>query len=427
MNSIWFFLIVCSILSAAFFDRIPAVTQASFESAKNAVNLAIGLVGAMALWLGLIRIAEAGGMMKLLARWIRPVMTRLFPDVPPEDPAMAGMVLNMSANALGLGNAATPLGIKAMMALDRLNPSPGTATDAMCLFLAINTSNVTLLPLGVITVRAAAGSSDPGAILVPTILATACSTIVAVTSAKILKKFFSPPPQSEESAKSRNPRHISEDSQQESETATCGGMKGTRVLVGMVIMSLFLSMMIWHGCHGQISMERFSAWLVPGLILALVCYGYSARVPVYETGVEGAKEGFKVAVRLIPFLVMILVAIGMFRASGAFEILANIMSPATDLLGIPVEVLPVALLRSLSGSGAFGLMSEITANDPDGFAAYLAGTIQGSTETTFYVLAVYFGAVGIFKTRYALAAALLADLAGFLASVALCHWLYTTA
>ena len=422
MNSIWFFLIVCSILSAVFCGNMSSVTDASFEAAKDAVNLALGLVGAMALWLGLVRIAEAGGLMNLLAKWIRPVMKRLFPDIPPEDPAMSAMILNMAANALGLGNAATPLGIKAMMALNRLNPGKGQATDAMCLFLAINTSNVTLLPLGVISVRAAAGASDPAAILVPTILSTTCSTIVAIIAAKCLRRISSPITEEEmpESDQDRFETTVDSDNQ---ESDSSGKHAWKKALAGIIAL-FFLFGMLWHCSRGEIEMNQFSNWLVPGLILCLVCFGFSRGISVYETAVEGAKEGFQVAVRLIPFLVMILVAVGMFRASGAFEILAKLLAPLTDLLQIPVEILPVALLRPLSGSGAFGLMSEITCNDPNGFAAFLAGTIQGSTETTFYVLAIYFGAVGVYKTRYAVTAALLADLAGFLAAVAICHWLY---
>jgi spore maturation protein SpmA len=426
MNNIWFFLLGCAVLVAALGGRMAAVTDASFEAAKSAVVLAIGLVGAMALWLGLVRVAEKGGLLRLLARAIRPIMTRLFPDVPPDDPAMSSMILNMAANAMGLGNAATPLGIKAMMALNRLNRHPGEATDAMCLFLAINTSSVTLLPLGVIGVRAAAGAADPAAILVPTLGATLCSTLVAVIAAKGMKRMRvsatgAAQPTALEASNADN------EDDMRAIPAPCDGpvsaARWRRVLAVGVPLAFF-SAMAWHGLTGDIEPRQFSAWLVPGLMLGLVCYGFGRGLPVYEVAVEGAKEGFEVAVRLIPFLVMILVAVGMFRASGAFDLLTEILSPLTDLLRIPVEVLPVALLRPLSGSGAFGLMSEITANAPDSFAALLAGTIQGSTETTFYVLAVYFGAVGVRKARYAVAAALMADLAGFLAAVLLCHCLY---
>ncbi len=421
MNSIWFFLIMSSILTAAWIGDPQKLTDVSFKAAQNAVNLAIGLTGAMALWLGLMKIAESGGLMTILARIIRPVMTRLFPDVPPEHPAMSAMVLNMAANALGLGNAATPLGIKAMMALNRLNPFPGTATDAMCLFLAINTSNVTILPLGTIAVRAAAGASQPAAILLPSILATSCSTMVAIAAAKSLKKLY-PLPHNE--PVSPLPFSDIDDRQEEQdETVKPAPIPATHPAKQIVFAGLgicLIGAITWQIYTGRIDISGITGWIVPVLIFGLVGFGYMKGVPVYEQGVEGAKDGFKVAIRLIPFLVMILVAVGLFRESGAFRILAHVLEPVTSLFGIPAEVIPMALLRPLSGSGAFGLMSEITANAPDSYAAFLAGTIQGSTETTFYVLAVYFGAAGIRKTRYAVTAALAADLAGFIASVFFC-------
>ncbi len=412
MNQIWLCLIVASVISAALNGNVSNLTSSSFQWAKKGVELAIALVGAMTLWLGLVKIAEEGGMMTLIARAIRPVMKRLFPDVPPEDPAMSAMLMNMSANALGLGNAATPLGIKAMMALDKINPTPGVATNAMCLFLAINTSNVTLLPLGVIAVRAAAGATDPAAVLLPTILSTVLSTLVAVVVAKSLGKRsntvkFPPIPKNETGEGSGN---------MDEPTPTVRG----RVFLSWLVIAGFVASAAYHSLT-SVSPGDITDWLIPFLILVLVLYGYSKGVPVYEAGIEGGKEGFQVAVKLIPYLVMILVAVGMFRASGAFEMLTAAINPFTKSLGIPSEVLPVALLRPLSGSGAFGLMSEITARSPDSFAALLAGTIQGSTETTFYVLAVYFGAVGIKKSRHAVAAALAADLAGFAGSVFFCR------
>jgi len=424
MNPIWFGLIVCSVLAGGFHGTLREVTQASFEGAKAAVTLAIGLVGVMSLWLGLVKVAEAGGLMSVIARVIRPVMTRLFPDVPAEDPAMSAMLLNMAANALGLGNAATPLGIKAMIALDRLNPHPGKATDAMCLFLAINTSNVTLLPLGVIGVRAAAGAADPAAILLPTLLATSCSTLIAVLAAKSLKRFHVGDEEGEvKTGSNRDAGGPADEAQPYAQNVPSGTNPWRTWLAGIVFL-LFVVSILWHVAESDVTTDHLSSWLIPGLMLAMICYGFGRNVPVYEQAIEGAKEGFEVAVRLIPFLVMILVAVEMFRASGAFDIVARLASPVTRLLDVPAEVLPVALLRPLSGSGAFGLMSEITARDPDGFAAFLAGTIQGSTETTFYVLAVYFGAVGIQRIRYAVTAALCADLAGFLAAIAACRWLY---
>jgi spore maturation protein SpmA len=438
MNQIWFWLIALSVLAAAFTGKMEAVTKASFDSAKTAVTLAIGLIGAMALWLGLVKVVEEAGLLKVIAARLKGVLVRLFPDVPPEHPAMSAMVMNLSANALGLGNAATPLGIKAMVELDRLNPIKGRATDAMCLFLAINTSNVTLLPLGVIGVRAAAGASEPASILLPTLFATAISTLVAVVAAKSLARIsgkggMKGAPKKEEGSGHPEGKQGAPDHHQGDEKGDQGGngqghggfVPGplARVAVGAFFLALLFAAAyrIYQGPWPEALKEIVSFWLIPVIMLAFVSYGWLKGVAVYEAACEGAKEGFQVAVRIIPFLVMILVAVGMFRASGAFGFLASILSPVTTLLGFPAEVLPVALLRPLSGSGAFGLMSEIVARAPDSFAAYLASTLQGSTETTFYVLAVYFGAVGIKDARYAVAAALAADLAGALAALFICR------
>jgi len=437
MNSIWFAMIVLAVVTAAFTGQMGQVTKVSFKTAKDAVTLAIGLIGIMALWLGLVRIAEVGGLMQTIARAIRPIMTKLFPDVPPEDPAMSAMILNIAANCLGLGNAATPLGIKAMIALDRLNPFPGRATDAMCLFLAINTSNVTLLPLGVIAIRAAAGAQKPAAILIPTLFATSCSTLVAIVASKLFAKW--------ENKKNKNnypttiKNHIKNNASQNSKkedielpktvydlAPPTNFMKwGSIIALIALVIGFFYHIFTTKAPLPTLAQSMLSHWIIPILMLGFVVYGALKGVPVYEAGIEGAKEGFEVAVKLIPFLVLILVAVSMFRASGAFELTSKILYPITHLLKIPPEVLPVALLRPLSGSGAFALVTEITYRHPNSFAAFLAGTIQGSTETTFYVLAVYFGAIGIKDVRYAVSAALLADLAGFLASVAICHLLYT--
>ncbi len=426
MNHIWFFLISSSIILAAWSGDMASLTEVSFNAARKSVNLAIGLAGAMALWLGLVRIAEEAGMMTMLARLIRPVMARLFPDIPPDHPAMSAMVMNMAANAMGLGNAATPLGIKAMSALNRLNPCPGTATDAMCLFLAINTSNVTILPLGTIAIRASAGASEPASIILPSILATGVSTVVAIMSARILRKaerVKSPLPCQEHNENSAGSALLNLQKGEDVDSSRQGrvpGLNNRSLLIVTVVAFGMLGACLWNFYSGKMEFSQLASWIVPVLILLLTGFGYARNVPVYEAGVKGAKEGFKVAVRLIPFLVMILVAAALFRESGAFRSFAALVEPATSLFHIPSEVIPMALLRPLSGSGAFGLMSEITVNAPDSYAAFLAATIQGSTETTFYVLAVYFGSVGITKTRYALTAALAADVAGFAASVFFC-------
>ncbi len=421
INIIWLAMILMATVTAAYTGRMDEITRASFDSAKAAVTLAISLIGPMALWLGLMKVAEAGGLLRLLARGMRPLMTRLFPEVPPEHPAMSAMIMNLAANALGLGNAATPMGIKAMQELDKLAAEKGTATNAMCQFLAINTSSVTILPLGVITVRAAAGAHDPAGIFLPSLVATICSTAVAIIAARTLAG----------PDVSISPVEFEETPDESEQPITSGFMLSPagRFMVA-VFAVLMAGAMIYRGIitptpdsfTGLVSAT--SAWLIPLIICALLIFGYWRGVKVYESLTEGAGEGFTTTVKIIPFMVAIFVAIGMLRASGALEIMINLLSPLTTMVGMPAEALSMALLRPLSGSGAFGLMSEIVSRDPDSFLSFLVSTMQGSTETTFYVLAVYFGAVGIKRTRHALPAALCADAAGIIASVALCNLLY---
>lgn len=424
INIIWIFLILSSLFVAMFTGRMEEVTKASFEAAKKAVELAIGLVGAMALWLGLVKIAEQAGLMGAISRGLRPIMGRLFPDVPPGHPAMGAMIMNLSANVMGLGNAATPLGIKAMQELDRLNPRKGEATDAMCLFLAINTSSVTLLPLGVIAVRSSAGASDPSGILFPSILATTVSTSVAILSAKLLARIYRRMERPCLEGVSEALPSPGDDGNSAEAESTVPGAHGWRRWLLPVFSGLFLAGMLVEGARrvtaGHGATEILSAltnWLIPFLMGVLVVYGISRRVAVYESVCEGAKEGFQVALRIIPFLVAILVAIGMFRASGALDLLTRLAAPFTHLIGMPPETLPMALVRPLSGSGAFGIMSDLVARAPDSLAAFMASIMQGSTDTTFYVLAVYFGSVRVTRVRYSIIAGLLADAGGVMASV----------
>ncbi|MEA3546358.1 MAG: nucleoside recognition domain-containing protein [Thermodesulfobacteriota bacterium] len=423
INIIWLAMVVIATVTAAYTGKMDEVTRASFDSAKSAVVLAIGLIGPMALWLGIMKVAEAGGLLRIIARGMRPLMVRLFPDVPPEHPAMSAMIMNMAANALGLGNAATPMGIKAMQELETLSAEKGSATNAMCLFLAINTSSVTILPLGVITVRAAANSANPSAILIPALIATLCSTCVAIVAAKLL-------------AKDKNPVLSKVDWEEEKEVTGLSGEEGDlvkpgrggRIFIGLMIAAFLLAVPYRFFsasadfASGGIDLNSISNWLIPVLISTLLIFGYLKGVKIYETLTEGAKEGFNTAIRIMPFMVAIFVAIGMFRASGAMDILITLLSPVTELIGMPAEALAMALMRPLSGSGAFGIMSEIVNQAPDSFLSFLVSTMQGSTETTFYVLAVYFGAVGIKNTRHALPAALCADAAGILAAVLICNW-----
>ena len=396
---------------------MEVLTLAVVDSAGGAVTLAIGLVGMMALFLGLMKVAEAGGLLAIIARVVRPLMVRLFPEVPADHPAMGAMILNISANVLGLGNAATPFGIRAMQELDKLNADKGTATNAMALFLAINTSSVTLLPTGIIALRAAAGSDDPAAILPTTLFATVCSTAVAILAAKLYQRLSAAPAAppggaaAASATQSGAPGAALEPAASEAYPAWVSwlALLGVAAIVPLAIL------------YGR----TISPWIVPGLVVLLLGFGLLRGVRVYEVFVEGAKDGFQVALRIIPYLVAILVAVGMFRASGAMELLLGPLGAVTSAFGLPPEALSMALLRPLSGSGAYGLVAAtLESAGPDSYTGYLVSTLQGSTETTFYVLAVYFGAVQVRRVRHALAAGLTADLAGVVAAVVICSLLF---
>jgi spore maturation protein SpmB len=481
-------------------------------------------------------------LLRLLARAIRPIMTRLFPEVPAEHPAMAAMIMNISANMLGLGNAATPLGIKAMQELNKLSKYKGVATNAMCLFLAINTSGLALLPSGVVSIRAAEGSLNPWGIMATTLFATLLSTIVGVTAAKLLSRmgFFkvkAPEEESsEESSEEAESTEESEDSDEVKElmdyaTPTPDDwrvwtLRG--ILVGVVLalagpalgaaflddvaaeapavgidmasprwatvqlpkggewsvtaaqvyeggpsdFSTTIQKMVHPmadagipGTAATVTSGRFSPdglgtytllcegddceklsytistfknppdelrhvsdqigdGVIPALVVLLLGFGALRKVKVYEVFVAGARDGFSTAVKIIPYLVAILFAVGMLRAAGGMSLLGSAMGPVLDPLGVPAEILPMALLRPLSGSGAYGLMIElIQTHGPDSPIGYLASTLQGSTETTFYVLAVYFGSVNVTKTRHAALAGLSADFAGFIGAILACRLL----
>jgi len=441
MNAIWLGIIIVSILVAGFTGRMHQLTLRSFASAKEAVDLAISLIGIMAFWLGLMRVAGAGGLLRLIARALRRPMRWLFPGVPEDHPAMSAMILNFAANMLGLANAATPFGIKAMMELDRLNRHRGVATDSMCLFLAINTSSLALIPTGVMGLRAAAGSQDPAAIWLPTLLATAASTVVGIVAAKWLARarVFSlerareglqePPPQAAAAAADEE---IDLDTAGDDVAPARPASLARRIFVWLCLAG-FLAAAVYHyagwwpqqdgawpGRLGGLFKNLFSDWSVPALIGGLLLFGWYRGVKVYESLVEGAREGFRVAVKIIPYLVAILVAVAMFKASGAMDLLQATLGRATAALGMPAEALPMAVIRPLSGSGAFAYLGSIfNEYGPDSFLGQLVSVMQGSTETTLYVLAVYFGAVGVSRVRHALAAGLSADLAGIVAAVAL--------
>lgn len=443
MNAIFFAIVFIAFVVAGYrqvtvtplpggLSPMEALSAGMIDAAKSSVTLAIGLVGVMALFLGLMKVAEAGGLLTIIARLLRPVMIRLFPEVPADHPAMGAIIMNLSANVMGLGNAATPFGIRAMQELDKLNPHKGTATNAMALFLAINTSSVTLLPTGVIALRASAGSADPAGILPTTLFATVCSTTVAIVAAKLYSRFWPATPAAHLTETA--PAAALDGPPDDITQATGDGAVDAAALsvAGGEAYPLWATMLALAGVIALIPLSilyggAVSPWIIPGLMMALLGFGALRRVAVYEVFVEGARDGFQVAIRIIPYLVAILVAVGMLRASGAMDLIIAPLSAVTTPLGLPADALPMALLRPLSGSGAYGYLSAIIQDPtigPDSYTGYLVSTLQGSTETTFYVLAVYFGAVQIRRVRHALAAGLTADVAGIIAAVVICSLLF---
>jgi spore maturation protein SpmA len=407
MNLIFFVLIAVSFGAAVLNGTPEEVGKAALDMSKASVELAIGLIGYITLFLGLMKIVEDAGGLKFMARLIRPLLIRLFPDVPPDHPAMGAMVMNISANALGLGNAATPFGLKAMKELNSLNPHKGTATNAMALFLAINTSGLALLPTGVIGLRANFDSVDPAAIFPTTLMATAISTLCGVLGAKFLSRlpvFSSPKPDSD---------YIPHDFE-----PSLGRIQDLLPLIVFGASLVGLVVLVYQ--YGT----QASVWIMPCLIFGMVLVGVIRKVPVYESFITGAKEGFQLGIMIIPYLVAILCSIGMLRHSGALEKIVSWIAPITEPLGLPGEALPLAIMRPLSGSGAFGLTSElIQTHGPDSLIGNMVSTMQGSTETTFYVLAVYFGSVGINRYRHAMYAGLIADFMGVVGSVIAVQWL----
>jgi spore maturation protein SpmA len=399
------------------FARMQNVTDEVINYAGTAVTIALGLIGIMALWLGVMKIAEEAGIIKIIAKSVRPITKRLFPDIPSDHPAISSIIMNISANMLGLGNAATPFGLKAMDEMEKINPDKGTASNSMVTFLAINTAGLTLIPATAIAVRAASGSSNPAIIIGTSIFGAFCATIAGITAAKFLEKFYL-------------------DSWKFSNWFKKNIKFFALTLVFIAAIILFFS----TGLSGKFSswisffsMEGFKNFIeiisklaIPLLILLFVGYGLIKRVKVYESFVEGAKEGFNIAVKIIPYLVAMLIAIGIFRAGGAMDWLIYILKPVTNLIGMPAEALPMALMRPLSGSGSLGLMTDIMkVHGPDSFIGILVSTIQGSTETTFYVLAVYFGAVNIKSTRHAVPVGLIADVAGILGALFIVRLLFS--
>ena len=463
LNYIWLALIVTGVLVGGLFGRLggeDGIIESAFSMARLAVfGIILPMMGFWMMWLGFMRLAEKAGMIDLFARGLRPVMKRLFPDVPPDHPAMGAMIMNMAANVLGLGNSATPFGLKAMERLDELNPHQGTATNAMCTFLAINTSSVTLIPATAIGYLASAGVPNPYAIVGTAIFATGCSTMVAIVAVKLFEKLpvFGVTP-SEPNDSSETPDENGE-TERWAPLTRFGKIAIAALLTATVAIALLemfpavraailekthlanlfdkpeaaaaaakeladhedpSAMPMWRR-----TINTVSVMAIPFVFLFFTGYAALRRVPVYEEFVEGAKEGFHVAVRVMPFLVAMLVALGIFRASGALELLQRLLAPVLEPLGFSTDLLPMALIRPLSGGGSQGVLVELLTNAgiPDGIK-YTAATMFGSTETTFYVLAVYFGAVAVRRTRHALAAGLCADLAGIIAAVAICKVMF---
>ncbi len=393
--------VAAGLVQAVFLGR-PGVFQemvdALFGAARTGFEISLGLTGVMALWLGFMRLGEKGGAVDGIARIFAPLLRRLFPSIPAGHPAAGSIVMNMAANVLGLDNAATPLGLKAMAELQELNPHPDTASDDQILFLVINTSSVTLLPVTIFTYRAQLGAAHPTDVFVPILIATFCSTMAGllITAAVQRRRLWADP-------------------------VVLAWLGGLTALVG--------GMVAWFASLDQATLQARSS-LVANLALLLVITAFVGtavrrRVPVYETFVEGAKDGFKVAVGIIPYLVGMLAAIALLRASGALDLALDgvrHLAAAAGADGRWIDALPTALMKPLSGSGARGMMVEAMQTfGADSFVGRLVSVMQGSTETTFYVLAVYFGSVGIRRTRHAAACGLAADAAGIVAAILVCY------
>jgi spore maturation protein SpmA len=429
LNYLWLGLILCGVLLGLLTGKTEAVTAATFEAAKSSLmSIALPLGAVMALWLGIMRLAEKSGAVEKLSSLLRPLLRRLFPEVPEGHPAMGAIVMNIAANMLGLGNAATPFGLRAMQGLESLNPRPGTATNAMCTFLAINTSSVQLIPATAVGILATAGASHPTAIIGTALVATTCSFLTGIISVKLLQRLpmFALPTEGRDI-----PAKAGEADNLPTASVTLPLSLWKRLLLSAYA-ALFAGT-IWNLMMTQLSetslpisaIQSISLVAIPFLIGFFPLYAALRGVRVYEEFIEGAKEGIQMAFRIFPYLVAILVAVGIFRSAGGIDLLSRSLTPLLDLIGLPTQVLPLVLVRPLSGSAATGLFAEIVkANGPDSYAAQLAGTILGGTETTLYVLAVYFGSVAIGRGRHALAAGLMADAAGVAASLVICRMVF---
>lgn len=461
LNGLWLGLVVLAVLVGAAAGRLREVTEGAFSMADLAVmKIALPLVGVMALWLGLMRLAERSGLVQVIAGGLRPLLRRLFPEVPENHPAMGAMVMNLAANMLGLANAATPLGLRAMRHLESLNPRPGTATNAMCTFLAINTSSIQLIPTTTVAILAAQKSQDPTAIVGTSLIATFFSTLAGISAVKWMQNWRAfrldreEPGETTAAAAAVTVASPAAESELPPEpTPLTGRGRAIIILLGAGFFSLWLWITVapeshrafTAAVHGALfsgkapaaaadaatqgimlrGIGTLSLLAVPFLIAFFPVYASLRGVRVYEEFVEGAKEGFSVALRIIPFLVAILVAVGMFRGAGGIEFMQRLLSPLLTPLGFPPDLLPITLVRPLSGGASTALFAELVQRvGPDSLTARTAGTILGSTETTFYVIAVYFGSVAVRRTRHAVAAGLTADFVGVVASVIVCRLMF---
>lgn len=375
------------------FGIFEEAVNSTFSSAKTGFELSIGLTGVMTLWLGLMKVGEKGGLIAILAKMVAPLFKKLFPEIPANHPVTGSIVMNLSANMLGLDNAATPLGLKAMDELQKLNPEPETASNAQIMFLVLNTSGLTLIPISVMVYRAQMGAAAPADVFLPILLSTFFSTMVGLLAVCIKQKI---------------------------------NLFNKTIIAYLGGITLLISAIIWF--FSSLSTELVQTYSALGgnfillsIITLFIALGLKNKIDVYSTFIEGAKEGFYVAIKIIPFLVAMLVAIGLFRTSGAMDFLIGGIASFFNLIGMPnefVDALPTAFMKPLSGSGARGMMVEaMNTYGVDSFVGRLAATMQGATDTTFYIIAVYFGSVGIKNTRYAVGMGLLADLAGIIAAI----------
>ncbi len=404
LNYIWIFFFIAAFVVAlirlVFFgdtEVFTTIVQGTFTDAKTAFEISLGLTGIMSLWLGLMRIGEKGGMVNILSRLVGPFFRKLFPDIPQNHPVNGSIMMNIACNMLGLDNAATPMGLKAMKELQTLNAKKDTASNAMIMFLVLNTSGLTLIPITVLMYRAQLGAAQPTDVFLPILLSTFVSTLIGIIAVSLYQKInlFN--------------------------KVMMAYLGGFSVLVaGIIYGTLWL-----NSTQLELYATLTANIILFSIIVAFIVLGMRKKVHIYDTFIEGAKEGFGIAIKIIPFLVAILVAVGVFRHSGAMDFLIDGMSYVVQAMGWNadfVPALPTALMKPLSGSGARGMMLETMQHyGPDAFASRLACTLQGATDTTFYIIAVYFGSVAIKKTRYAITAGLLADLGGVIASIIIAY------